>query len=323
MNDRNPSAGAQVSRRSFVGGAVGGAVAAWLPATGAHALAGKAHGAPYGARLGFQAYSVRKQLEGDPGATLARIAALGYREVELFTPAQVTDYATINRKLGLDVVSLHLPGFFNAPGAWARWLSAGMPVDPEGYGLAAIVRSAAGQGLRYVGYPAGAPDEATRSVADYLKFAAHMDHVGAYCRKAGLTFFYHNHHHEFATTPEGTWLDVLVRHTDPAHVCLELDVCWVAQAGLDPAATIARHASRVQLIHLKDRKRGIPTSTGPGWPEGNIFAPVGSGALDMPAILRAAHAAGVQHVFVEEDESDGDPVDDLATSYRYVRATGL
>jgi len=86
---------------------------------------------------------------------------------------------------------------------------------------------------------------------------------------------------------------------------------------------INQHASRVKLLHLKDRKPGIPTSTGPGWPEGNIFAPVGSGSLDMPAILRAAHAARVQHVFVEEDESDGDPVADLGTSLRYVQGTGL
>jgi sugar phosphate isomerase/epimerase len=319
MKNASSFAHARVSRRLFLGGAA----ALLLPAVPARATAGAAKGAPYGTRLGFQAYSVRALLAKDAGATLAAVAAQGYREIELFSPAQVIDYAPLNRKLKLDVVSLHMPGFFGKPDNWARWLADGMPVDPAGYGLSTIVKSAREHGLRYIGYPHGVPDEAMKDAGAYLKFVAHMDKVGAFCRRAGITFFYHNHHHEFASAGDGTYLDILVRHTDPAHVALELDVCWVAQAGLDPVAVINQHASRVKLLHLKDRKPGIPTSTGPGWPEGNIFAPVGSGSLDMPAILRAAHAARVQHVFVEEDESDGDPVADLGTSLRYVKGTGL
>ena len=311
--------GPRISRRLFLGGTA----VLMLPGLRAHATSGKTQGTPYGTRLGFQAYSVRDQLARDPAATLARVAALGYREIELFSPAQVIDYAPINRKLGLDVVSLHMPGFFGQKGDWERWLADGMPVDPTGYGLAAIVKSARAHGLRYIGYPHGAPDEATQTPEAYLKFVAHMDRVGASCRRAGITFFYHNHHHEFAATPGGTYLDVLLRHTNPEHVCLELDVCWVAQAGLDPVEVLTKHASRVKLLHLKDRKPGLPTSTAPGWPEGNIFAPVGSGSLDMPALLRAAHEIRVQHVFVEQDASDGDVVDDLGSSFRYVKGTGL
>jgi len=319
MKKKSVPASARVSRRLFMGGVA----ALLLPEMPAHATRSTTKGAPYGARLGFQAYSVRDLMVHDPDATLGRVAALGYREIELFSPAQVIDYAPINRKLGLDVVSLHMPGFFGDKDAWARWLAAGKPVDPAGYGLAAIVRSAREHGLRYIGYPHGAPDEAIQTPATYLQFVAHMDRVGAFCKRAGITFFYHNHHHEFAATADGTYLDVLLRHTNPDHVCLELDVCWVAQAGQDPVAVLTKHASRVKLLHLKDRKPGLPTSTGPGWPEGNIFAPVGSGALDMPAILRAAHEAGVQHVFVEQDESDGDVVNDLGSSFRYVKSTGL
>lgn len=319
MKIESALAGTVLSRRLFLGGAA----ALLVPAMQARAGRRSAKDAPYGARLGFQAYSVRDLLAKDPAAVLGRIAALGYREIELFSPAQVTDYAPINRKLGLDVVSLHMPGFFAEKGAWAGWLADGMPVDPKGYGLADIVKSARAHGLRYIGYPHGAPDEAVASTEAYLKFVAHMDKVGAFCRRAGITFFYHNHHHEFATTPDGTWLDLLVKHSDPAHVALEIDVCWVAQAGLDPVAVIKSHSARVKLLHLKDRKHGVPTSTGPGWPEGNIFAPVGSGSLDMPAILREAHEARVAHVFVEQDASDGDPVEDLGSSIRYVKSSGL
>jgi sugar phosphate isomerase/epimerase len=319
MKNNSSPASALLSRRLFMGGAT----ALLLPAMQAQATHSKDKGAPYGARLGFQAYSVRDLLARDPGATLAKVAAMGYREIELFSPAQVIDYAPINKKLGLEVVSLHMPGFFGQKDAWARWLAEGKPVDPAGYGLAALVRACREHGLRYIGYPHGAPDEAMRTPEAYLQFVALMDGVGAFCKRAGITFFYHNHHHEFAASAEGTFLDVLLRHTNPEHVCLELDVCWAAQAGQDPVAVLTKYASRVKLLHLKDRKPGLPTSTGPGWPEGNIFAPVGSGSLDMPAILRAAHAAHVQHVFVEQDASDGDVVDDLGSSFRYVKTTGL
>jgi hypothetical protein len=35
-------------------------------------------------------------------------------------------------------------------------------------------------------------------------------------------------------------------------------------------------------------------------------------------VLRAATAAGVQHFFVEQDQTPGDPVDSLKISYQYL-----
>ena len=46
---------------------------------------------------------------------------------------------------------------------------------------------------------------------------------------------------------------------------------------------------------------------------------VGAGAVDFPAVLAAASAAGVKHYFVEQDQSQGDPIAALRTSYRYVQ----
>jgi sugar phosphate isomerase/epimerase len=49
------------------------------------------------------------------------------------------------------------------------------------------------------------------------------------------------------------------------------------------------------------------------------FTPVGAGAVDFPAVLKAAAAAGVEHYFVEQDHAQGDPIAALKQSYQYLR----
>ena len=50
------------------------------------------------------------------------------------------------------------------------------------------------------------------------------------------------------------------------------------------------------------------------------FKEVGSGTLDMPAILKAAKAAGVAHYFVEQDQVPADPLASLKQSVTYLRS---
>jgi sugar phosphate isomerase/epimerase len=80
--------------------------------------------------------------------------------------------------------------------------------------------------------------------------------------------------------------DELLRRTDPDFVIFELDCGWVKVAGLDPAGFIAKHASRVGLLHVKDVKAGAAPSTrfGPAVP----FAEVGRGSIDWRTVFEAA-----------------------------------
>ncbi len=48
------------------------------------------------------------------------------------------------------------------------------------------------------------------------------------------------------------------------------------------------------------------------------FKEVGSGVIDWPAVLRAAASSGVQHYFVEQDQTPGDPVESLRQSFGYL-----
>ena len=91
--------------------------------------------------------------------------------------------------------------------------------------------------------------------------------AGEQAKKAGLRFGYHNHHIEFREFGGVTAFDELLRRTDPDLVTIEPDCGWVKVAGLDPADFIAKHASRVGLLHVKDVKaRPHPRPVRPGRP---------------------------------------------------------
>ena len=68
-----------------------------------------------------------------------------------------------------------------------------------------------------------------------------------------------------------------------------------------------------------DTAKGAPHATDESKVPAATFQEVGSGSLDFPAILKAADAAGVEHYFVEQDHTPGDPIASLRKSYDYLQ----
>ena len=100
----------------------------------------------------------------------------------------------------------------------------------------------------------------------------------------------------------------------------ELDVFWVSVTGADPVALIKEHAGRVALVHLKDKAKDTPRETNEAKVAATAFKEAGNGSLDFAAILDAAKAAGVEHFFVEQDHTPGDPIASLKQSYTYLQS---
>ena len=73
--------------------------------------------------------------------------------------------------------------------------------------------------------------------------------MGREYRDRGLTFGYHNHHVEFMRVDGVVPYDYLMSNTDPKLVKIELDVGWLATAGVDPVTYLRRHAGRVIACH--------------------------------------------------------------------------
>jgi sugar phosphate isomerase/epimerase len=114
---------------------------------------------------------------------------------------------------------------------------------------------------------------------------------------------------------EGTsGFQVMMDRLDPKLCGFELDCFWVSVAGNDPAALLTKLSGRVPLVHLKDKLAGTPVLYKESVDRG-AFKEVGNGTLDWKAILKAAAAAKVEHYFVEQDQTPGDPVESLRQSF--------
>ena len=246
-------------------------------------------------RLSVQLYTLRDQVEADYAGTLRAVAELGYRAVELVTLGQYTPAelrAELDRN-GLTASGMHIP-FERLTGQ----------IDE-------VSTIAETLGFRHVICPWLAP--ARRGDVDgYRQLVEALAAAGAQYHARGLQLGYHNHDFEFEPIGDTTALDLILGATDARSLMLELDVYWAAYAGLDPVATIQRYADRLALVHLKDMARD-PSRT---------FAEVGHGQLDVPAILAACDAAGVEWLVVEQDQCTRPPLESVAMSLEYLRSLG-
>ena len=267
--------------------------------------------------LGVQLYTVRTQIDANAEATLKAIADIGYTEVEVLrgTLAKVGPLA---RKMGLSPISIHV----DAPiitGNWEAWKFMRAAV-PETYGITELIADAQAQGAKYLVLPYLMAAERGGGAPFYLKLADRLNTVGDQVKKAGLQLCYHNHGFEFEPLADGRRpLDVLMGAVQPELVKLELDVFWVSLTGADPVKVIQQYSGRIPLLHLKDKAKGTPPETQESKVAPTTFTPVGSGAVDVPGVLKAAAAAKVEHYFVEQDQTEGDPIDALKKSYQYLR----
>jgi sugar phosphate isomerase/epimerase len=116
----------------------------------------------------------------------------------------------------------------------------------------------------------------------------------------GITFCYHNHGYEFYPHEKGTLMDYIIQETDPKYVSFEIDILWTFFPGFDPAELISKYPKRFKLLHLKDLKKGIEGNLSGNTPKENDVA-LGTGQLDIPAILKAAKKSAIKHYYIEDE----------------------
>jgi sugar phosphate isomerase/epimerase len=254
-----------------------------LLAFGAPALAQK--GKPlFPQAPGMEAYTYRHSFKKDVAATLDSIKALGITELESGpSPNGLT------------------------PEAFRRLLDErGMTCPAIGVGYAEIVkdpaevaRKAKVLGASYV-MVAWIPHQKEFTLADAQKAAADFNRVGKVLREQGVTFCYHIHGYEFQPYQQGTLFDYLAANTKPEYVSFEMDMLWAFHGGQDPVKLLNKYGKRWKLMHLKDLRKGVAGDlTGNTSTENDVV--LGTGQLDVPAILKAAKKAGVKHYFIEDE----------------------
>ncbi len=259
------------------------------------------HG-PYGLEL----YSLRNQMLKDPQATLDRVRRIGYTEVEVVY--QYWGHLTVPelhrhvKKAGLRCTSVFYPGesFQNH--------------------FDEVLRSAHLLGVDYVicGSIPGAFSKKRLTLDDYRRGAADMNEWAERLRRSGFRLGYHNHNYEFRLFDGRPAYNTLIDDTKPGLVDFEMDIFWVEAGGQDPLAYLKRYPSRFKLIHLKDMRKGtpIPTFSISSVSE-EASVPLGTGIIDIPAILRESARIGVRRYYVE-DESREAPAN-IKISFEYLK----
>lgn len=250
--------------------------------------------------MGVQLYTVRDVIEKHPAATLKAIQDIGYREVEAIYVSLDKIWSAL-KETNLKPVSVHVDT--------AIFMQGGAKLD-------STIADVKERGFRYIVMPYIDPKD--RGGAEMFKnLAEKLNQAGEKAKSNGLTLCYHNHAFEFAPVDGTTGLEILMKNTQKDLVSLEMDIFWVSVAGHDPVTLLQTYSGRVALLHLKDKAKGLDTQYNENVPK-SAFKEVGSGTLDIPAVLSAADSAGVQNYFVEQDQTPGDPIASLRKSYEYL-----
>ena len=277
----------KLQRREFVKTLAAAGIAIACPG-------GKSGATAYPARrldkVGLQLYTVRDKMKDDFEGTLARVAEIGYKEVEFagyfgHTP---TDVKAILDRHGLSAPSTHIA--LAGEDAWQTSLETAKAIGHE-----------------YIVVP-WIPEERRKTLDDWKSVADVFNRAAKMAHDAGLQFAYHNHDFEFPKVDGQVPYDVLLQNTDPKLVQLEIDLYWMTKGGQDPLAYFARWPGRIPLVHVKDSA---------GAPE-HKMVDVGQGKIDWKRIFAKQDQAGIKHFFVEHDQPP-QPFDDIAASYKYLK----
>jgi len=291
----------QLSRRRFVTtAAVVGVTAPLLRAAPAPAAV------RFDYTPGVQLYSVAGLLKKDFAGTLAKLAAMGYRQVEL-TDLHGKTAAEWKKALGdagLVPVSIH-----HAPATLEKDLTSAISFT-HAIGASYIICASP-----------RAAKAAEPTLDEWKAMAAFLDKVGGECATASIRFGYHNHNVEFARhrinpRRNSTGFLEIMTGTNPDFVTWELDCGWAAAAGVDAIGLLARYRNRFALMHVKDiAKDQVPNYTLDIKP-----ALVGQGRLDWKTMFDAARFSGVQDYFIELEPTAGDPLAQLKQSLDYIQS---
>jgi sugar phosphate isomerase/epimerase len=253
-------------------------------------------------KVGVQLYTVRDLMKTDFDGTIAKVAKIGYKEVEFAgyfgrTPKQVRE---VIEKNGLKAPSTHVQ--YNE-------------LDEE---FPSVIDASKTIGLEYIICP-WIPPELRQSPDIWKQAAEKFNKCGEQCKKAGLQFGYHNHWFEFLPTNGVLPYDELLKMCDANLVKMEMDLCWITTAGADPVKYFDKYPGRFPLVHVKDVKTLPKISTGGAQNFGDTvdLTEVGSGVIDWKRIFAKSDEAGIKHYIVEHDHPK-QPFESISTSYGYL-----
>jgi sugar phosphate isomerase/epimerase len=252
--------------------------------------------------VGLQLYTVRDLMKDDFDGTIAKVAKIGYKEVEFagyfgHTGEQVR---AVCAKNGLSPVSTHVQ------------------YDELDDKFPSVIETSKVIGLKYIVCP-WIPEELRKSPDIWKQAAEKFNRCGEATKKAGMQFAYHNHWFEFLPVDGKLPYDLLLKECDANLVKMEMDLCWITAAGGDPLKYFNEYPGRFPLVHVKDLKKKPAVSQGGGQNFGDTvdLTSVGNGIIDWKKIFAQSEKAGIKHYIVEHDKPEN-AFESITKSYDYL-----
>lgn len=263
---------------------------------------------------GLQLFTFFNGIDNDVPGTLKKIAAADYKEIESafsrkggFYGMKGTEFSAMLRDMGMSWKSHHVLGAQFKPTPGMK-----LPTGPDGKPIAIppmvnltdnmqeLVDTVAEAGIEYL-VCANIPINTTEDLKNAVTVLNKTDEA---CKKAGITFAYHNHDAEFNTVEGQVPYDLFLKETSAK---MELDLAWAVKGGKDPVEIFKQHPGRFPLWHVKDLDASHE----------NIL-PVGEGTIDYKRIFAAASSAGMKHFFIEHDMPK-DAMASITSSIQYLK----
>ena len=238
-------------------------------------------------KIGLELFTVNRDMNRDPIASLKRVAEMGYEEVETYgiDPVALTYYGQPAVEFAKRLHDHNLPtpsGHYDLQ----EFLHASTD-DLNRY----VDRCAEGArilGQRYIVWPYLEPR--LRTLDTYKHVAGLLNAIGSRLTKSGLHVAYHNGGGEFIAQGGQLPYDVILRETDPALVKLQIDLYWHAHDTSDPPhALFTRAPGRFVMWHVKDMHK-----------VSRDYTELGNGTIDYTRIWPDAAMSGMAHFFVEQ-----------------------
>ena len=265
--------------------------------------------------FGVGLFTIPFMLQDDFAGSIKTLAAIGYKEVEIFGPYPFSVQAAHDfwQPIG-DQLGIAKTGYYGHTPQEIRSIlddhgisSPSMHIDLVTLEERTdqVMEAMDIVGHKYAGI-AAIPDELRQNLDGFKQVADRFNVVGEKLNKQGFTFLYHNHGYGLVEMEGEIPFNVVIERTSPDYVALEMDVYWTVAGRADPIAYLEAYPGRFKLMHVKDMQEKVHFE-GDGGDAGQwlalfgYMADAGAGVLDLKEIIKKAAASGVDHFYLEKD----------------------
>lgn len=239
-------------------------------------------------KMGLQLFTIRDAMAAAPLATLKKVKALGYEDLEIYGYDEkngsyygfkAAKFKEVLDDLGLTTTSGHYgfsPYFLKPASDLKRY------VDQCIEGAIALKQP-------YITWPWLAPEY--RTIENFKLLSSKLNVIGEQLNSAGLGFAYHNHDFEFIDHNGENGYDIILKETDPELVKLQLDLYWAVHSYPGkPIELIKKQPGRFVMWHIKDMDKVT-----------RDYTELGNGSIDYTKIIpEAERISGLEYYYLEQ-----------------------